>query len=365
MISFACSLTRGEFTLDCAFESGKGVLALFGASGSGKTTILRLIAGLERPDRGTIVVDGHVLLDTARHIDVPTHRRRIGLVFQDGQLLPHLSVAQNLRYGQHFARSPAIVAFDRAVSMLGLDRLLDRNPRTLSGGERQRVAIGRALLAAPGILLMDEPLASLDAERKVEILPFVERLRDEVKLPIVYVSHSMGEVARLASDVVKIRDGRVVAQGAPDTVLLPTMDDGTRRFEAISLLKGRVARRLSEYKVTVLEHPAGEIVLPGLTPHDKGAEVGFVVHATNVALSLRRPSGLSVRTLLTGRVANVDLGVGPLALVSVELTGGDRIYAFVTRLALAELAIAPGMPIFALVKAVSIDELGVSARTSL
>jgi molybdate transport system ATP-binding protein len=204
----------GAFSLDACFATKGGVTAIFGRSGSGKTTLINIIAGLLRPERGRVVLDRDVLLDTARSIDVPACRRRIGYVFQDGRLFPHLNVRQNLLYGRWFATNGAEQdSFDAVVEMLALAALLKRGTAKLSGGEKQRVAIGRALLASPRLLLMDEPLSSLDHQRKLEVVPYLERLRDQAKVPIIYVSHSVPEVARLATTVVLIEDGRVVASG--------------------------------------------------------------------------------------------------------------------------------------------------------
>ena len=202
---------------------------------------INLIAGLARPDRGSIVLDGRVLVDTAAAIFVPTYRRRVGLVFQDAQLFPHLSVMRNLLFGSWFApKSARKVAFDRVVETLGIEHLLRRKPARLSGGERQRVAIGRALLASPEILLMDEPLASLDTERKLEILPLIESLRDELHIPIVYVSH-VDEVARLASRVVVLENGHVVAAGSVEGVFGPGLrGTGVSRFARSSVATGRL-----------------------------------------------------------------------------------------------------------------------------
>lgn len=361
MISFSSRLARRRFVLDADFAFPGGCTALFGASGSGKTTIARLIAGIERPDRGRIVADGHVLVDTAAGIWEPAHRRRVGLVFQDGQLLPHLSVRQNLAYGRYFAPRAAKdgVLFDEIVELLGIGHLLEARPPTLSGGERQRVAIGRALLAAPRLLVMDEPLASLDAERKHEILPFIERLRDEVGLPIVYVSHAVEEVTRLANLVVRLADGRVVAQGAPAEVFGAHLPEAAAdRFETVSFLAGTLLRESPEFAISILAHPAGEIVIPALLGAAAG-EVRVAIHGTNVSLATERPRNTSVRTVLEGRVHGVTSGAGPSAVVSVELKGGDRIAAYVTRHAIADLGITEGRDVFALVKAVSIDERGV------
>ena len=197
MISVAVKLERHDFSLDVAFAGGAGVTGLFGPSGCGKTTVIRLVAGLECPDEGRIVLGDRVLTDTATRTRVPPHRRRIGLVFQDAQLFPHFDVATNLAYGRHFTARPLRrIETAAVVEVLGIGHLMKRRPATLSGGEKQRVAIGRALLTSPDLLLMDEPLAALDDQRKLEILPFVERLRDEFAIPILYVSHSVEAVAR-------------------------------------------------------------------------------------------------------------------------------------------------------------------------
>ena len=214
MLSVDVQKRLGEFELAAKFESAGDVTALFGASGSGKTSIVNMIAGLVTPDRGRIALDGDVLFDDAARIDVPAHRRRIGYVFQEGRLFPHMSVAQNLDYGRWMSGHPADAAErDRIIALLDIGHLLPRRPGHLSGGERQRVAVGRALLMKPRLLLLDEPLASLDRARKLEILPYLARLRDDGHVPMVYVSHQAGEILRLASQVVRIDDGRVLASG--------------------------------------------------------------------------------------------------------------------------------------------------------
>jgi molybdate transport system ATP-binding protein len=204
----------GELALAVRFEAQGGATALFGPSGAGKTTIVNMIAGLVAPDRGRIVLDGDVLFDLAARRNVPAHRRRVGYVFQESRLFPHLTVAQNLDYGRWMRGLPRDEADrEHIVALLDIGGLLARRPRHLSGGERQRVAIGRALLAKPRLLLLDEPLASLDRARKLEILPYLARLRDEAKVPMIYVSHQAGEIQRLASQVVRIEDGRVTGTG--------------------------------------------------------------------------------------------------------------------------------------------------------
>src|SRR5436190_1176918 len=214
MLSVAVAHHFGSFALDAAFDSAGGLTALFGRSGAGKTSLINAIAGLLRPERGRIVVDGAVLTDTERGVFVPARRRRIGYVFQEGRLFPHLTVRQNLLYGRCFApKGGGSGEVDQMIDLLGIGALLRRRPAHLSGGEKQRVAIGRALLARPRLLVMDEPLASLDEARKTEILPYIERLRDRAGVPIVYVSHQIAEVVRLATTMVVLSEGSVAAIG--------------------------------------------------------------------------------------------------------------------------------------------------------
>jgi molybdate transport system ATP-binding protein len=209
----------GAFNLAVRFNAAGGATALFGPSGSGKTSVVNMIAGLLKPDRGTIAIDNMVLFDAATGINVPPHRRCIGYVFQEGRLFPHLSVRQNLDYGRRMNGRPRDAKeFERIAALLDIGHLLERRPRMLSGGERQRVAVGRALLMGPRLLLLDEPLASLDAAHKREILPYLARLRDEAKIPIVYVSHTPAEVRRIATDVVRLDAGRVVATGGLELI---------------------------------------------------------------------------------------------------------------------------------------------------
>jgi molybdate transport system ATP-binding protein len=214
MLSVDVEKRLGEFFIAARFETTAGATALFGPSGAGKTSLVNMIGGLLTPDRGRIAIDGNVLFDSAARINVPAHRRRIGMVFQEGRLFPHMTVARNLDYGRWMSGIEADPAErERIVSLLDIGALLARRPGRLSGGERQRVAIGRALLMKPRLLLLDEPLASLDRARKLEILPYLARLRDEAKVPMIYVSHQAGEIQRLCSQVVRIEDGRVAAVG--------------------------------------------------------------------------------------------------------------------------------------------------------
>jgi molybdate transport system ATP-binding protein len=232
MLRVDVSRQLGEFFIEASFASEGRVTGLFGASGAGKTSLINMIAGLLRPDRGTIAIDGEMLDDAAASVHVPAHRRRIGYVFQDARLFPHLDVRQNLDYGRRMnglAADPANQA--RIVDLLDIGTLKDRRPGQLSGGERQRVALGRALLAQPRLLLLDEPLGSLDEERKAEILPYLVRLRDEANVPMVYVSHDAGEMRQLATQVVMLKRGRIAAFGGAEVLPPVAVIPGRERSE--------------------------------------------------------------------------------------------------------------------------------------
>jgi molybdate transport system ATP-binding protein len=268
-------------------------------------------------------------------------------------------VKANLAYGRFFTpKAERRVELGPVVDVLGIGHLLARRPDTLSGGERQRVAIGRALLTSPRLLLMDEPLAALDEARKREILPFIETLRDEFGIPIVYVSHAVEEVARLAAHVVRLEGGRVAAAGPPAEVFAHQgLAPGQSRFDALSILSAPVKSYVPEYGVTVLAHPAGDIVVPGGIAGT--GPVRVAVRATNVALAVGDPGRVSVRTVLRGRLVALETDGGAFARATVALPGGDRLEAYTTRLAADELGLKVGDPVTALVKSVAIDERGV------
>ncbi|MBV8119661.1 MAG: molybdenum ABC transporter ATP-binding protein [Alphaproteobacteria bacterium] len=347
----------GAFALDVRFTSGGRLTALFGRSGAGKTSIVNAIAGLIRPERGRIAIDGTVLLDTEHGVFVPAHRRRLGYVFQEDRLFPHLTVRQNLLYGRWFRRHPAgarQIGFDDVVEILGIGPLLARRPRRLSGGEKQRVAIGRALLAHPRLLLMDEPLASLDAARKEEILPFLERLRDHSKVPIVYVSHAAAEVARLATTIALIADGRVQAVGPVAEIMgragqYPLAGS----FEAGAVLAASVSAHDPRWELTELAGGFGRLVVARLAL-PVGNPLRVRIRARDVILAATRPSGISALNVLTGTVeAMVPIGE---EAVEVELrVGTERLLARITRRSQAALGLARGGPVFAIVKAIAID----------
>ena len=345
----------GAFELDIHLRSGRGLTALFGRSGAGKTSIINVIAGLVRPERGRIVVDGSVLIDTERGVRVPAYRRRVGYVFQEDRLFPHLTVRQNLLFGRWFAiGSTPAVRLDHVVDLLGIGALLDRRPARLSGGEKQRVAIGRALLASPRLLLMDEPLASLDAVRKDEILPHIERLRDQAGVPIVYVSHAVAEVTRLASTIVLISDGRVRAVGPLQEVMgraEPYPVAG--RFEAGAVLVARVAAHDARWGLTELEGAFGKLTVPRL-PTPVGASLRVRIRARDVILAANPPTEISALNVLAGRVEAV-VPIEDAALEVQLRLGGERLLARVTRRSGATLGLIPGREVFAVIKTVAID----------
>ena len=343
------------FTLDAAFDAPAGVTALFGPSGSGKSTVLSIIAGLLRPDFGRLVLDGVTLLDTGAGLDVRAERRRCGVVFQDARLLPHLSVATNLRYG--LRRAPPDAAgpsYDAVVHLLGLAPLLARRPRTLSGGERQRVALGRALLSRPKILLMDEPLAALDAPRKAEILPFLERLRDVASLPILYVTHALDEVDRLADTLVLMEGGRVVATG-PVGVLAARTDLPllTGRRDAGVVLDCTVDGHDSARGLTRLAFAGGELLVP-LRSIPPGTRLRLRLRARDVAVATQAPTGLSIHNVLAATIMAITAVGAHEAFVTLAV-GPTPMLARLTLDAVDRLALAPGSAVFALVKSAAFD----------
>jgi molybdate transport system ATP-binding protein len=355
MLSVAVRHDFGGFVLDAAFDSPGGLTALFGRSGAGKTSLVNAIAGLLRPQYGRIVIDGEVLTDTERGVFVPARRRRIGYVFQEGRLFPHLTVRQNLLYGRWFAarRAPA-GDIDQIVQLLGIGALLGRRPANLSGGEKQRVAIGRALLAGPRLLVMDEPLASLDEARKAEILPYIERLRDETGVPIVYVSHAIVEVTRLATTMVVLTEGRVAAVGSPASImgridLFPL----TGRAEAGAILATRLVGHDLTFGLSLLRSAAGELRVPRL-PLPIGTALRVRIRARDVMIALRPPEGLSALNVLPGTVAEIGRTDGPIVDIRLDC-GGEALIARLTRRSVIGLGLEPGRGVYAVIKSIAID----------
>ena len=346
---------RGDFRIDAAFTSEGGVTALFGRSGSGKTSLMRIIAGLDRPAQGRVVFDGETLLDTARGIAIPVHRRRFGYVFQEPRLFPHLTVARNLDYGAWFSRArrnPAERA--RILDLLGIAHLTGRRPVNLSGGEKQRVAIGRTLLAAPRLLLMDEPLASLDEARKQEILPYIERLRDETGIPIVYVSHSIAEVARLATRVVVVDEGRVAAAGpAADILSRPGIAIAADRRDTGALLEGRVIAVDQQERLATIGLGEAHLLVPG-TDFRIGETVRLHVPARDVMLATVKPDGISALNILPGTIRAISTGAD--GMLDVELQCGDaHIVSRITALSGSRLSLGVGGHVFAILKTVALQ----------
>lgn len=343
-----------NLSLDIAFEAADGITALFGRSGAGKTTIINAVAGLFKPQQGEVTLDGDFLFDHRRGICVPPNQRRLGYVFQDARLFPHLTVRKNLLFGRYYAPDPSQgPQMDDVVDLLGLGALLERAPGTLSGGEKQRVALGRALLSCPRMLLMDEPLASLDGPRKQAILPFLERLRDgPMQLPILYVSHAVDEIARLADRLVLLQDGRVSAQGPlydvmADPSAVPLL--GVR--EAGAVIDARVVSHASD-GLSTLAMSAGDLELPGVQA-EIGAIVRLRVLAQDVILSRVRPDGLSSVNVLPVTIEKVHPGDGPGAAIALR-AGSDRLLARVTARAVQDMELSEGLACFAILKATTV-----------
>jgi molybdate transport system ATP-binding protein len=355
MLQVDIKLQRGEFHLDAQFTAPTpGVTALFGRSGCGKTTLVNLLAGLITDGDGRLAIGDEVWFDSTRGICLPAERRRIGYVFQDARLFPHYTVRGNLLYGAPRATSARATAFDEMVGLLGLEAMLDRRPGALSGGERQRVALGRALLAQPRLLLLDEPLASLDASRRDEVLPYLARLRDHFAIPMVFVSHQFDDVLRLATHLVVMDQGRIVAAGDVAAVSLGAALRDVIGIEAAgSVLDGEVAAvdSSNELATVTLGKASMRVAASGLQP---GQRVRLRLLAREVILAIEEPRGLSVRNQLQGRVAAINASDDGGVLIAVDI-GGATVLARITHAATRELALAPGVAVWALVKAVSVS----------
>lgn len=342
--------------LDIAFLAPTGATALFGPSGSGKSSVVATMAGLLRADAAYVAVDGEVLTDTDARIHVPPERRRLGLVFQDARLFPHMKVRANLEYG--LKRAPAgDIRFDDVVDLLGIAALLDRRPHTLSGGERQRVAIGRALLAQPRLLLMDEPLASLDAARKAEILPYLARLKQALSLPIVYVTHALDEVLFLADSLVLLERGRVIASGRLSDLTARGDLPLAGRDDAGAVLEARVAEHHPARRLSLLR--AGPLALwVPLVQGGLGTRLRVRIPAREVILATEAPQGISLHNILPVQVTGITEDAARHTAM-VELGSGEsRLLARITPDAVARLGLAPGRPVLALVKSMSVDVVG-------
>ena len=353
MSDIALKHRRGSFSLDVHFDlAGARVTALFGPSGAGKSTVLAAIAGLTQPDFGRIAIGGEILLDTERGKCLTPVQRRIGMVFQDLRLFPHLNVEANLFYGWRRANPrPGRQTAEQVIELLGLRPLLQRKPRQLSGGEKSRVALGRALLMDPRALLLDEPLASLDAARKAEILPYLEQLVRESRVPMLYVSHALDEIARLADRMVVLNHGRVVAEGS--------LFDITARLDLFAeahLIPGAVL------PATILRHDeahdlteirlAGETLIVPRIPRPHGTEIRIRIDAEDVMLSLARLDAVSANNVLPATISAIHEN-GPHADVQLQLQGAQMV-ARITRRSLERLSLRAGLPVFAVIKSVTV-----------
>ena len=341
----------GDFNLALKFQVPNGVSALFGCSGAGKTTLVNAVAGLITPQKGRIEIAGRAVFDAGRGLNIPPHQRGIGYVFQDPRLFPHMSVQRNLNYGRRPARSFEIDA-NLIIDILGLEKLLDRRPDTLSGGEKQRVAIARALLSNPDLLLLDEPLAALDRARKLEILSYLERLRDELRLPMLYVSHSVPELARLATDIVVMDAGKLVACGpASDLLSDPSLVPQLGLAAAGASVLARLTAQ-SEDGLSTLNTSAGQLFLPRIEA-PLGSRVRVRILAQDVMISVQKPEQISALNILPCHIISLRPGDGPGMIVELN-SGNDRLLARITARSAKRLCLQPDLACYAIVKTLSI-----------
>ena len=350
-------LDRGTFALDVDLAlPGRGVSALFGPSGSGKTTVLRAMAGLERGASGRVEMDGVTWQDTTRDVFVPSHARGIGYVFQEANLFPHLSVRDNLRYGRNRAGVRATerpIDLDHMVDLLGIGGLLERSPENLSGGERQRVAIARALLASPRLLLFDEPLASLDLDRKLEVLPYLERLHEALDIPVVFVSHALDEVLRLADHLTLLRAGRVIASGPlRDTLARIDLPEVLSQDVGV-VIDGTVISANEAYGLVEVEAGGARLQVVH-APLPRGRRLRLQVQSRDVSLALERPRETSVLNLLPARVVSETASEGAAHVHLLLDAGGLPLVARITRLSRDRLKLAQGTAVWVQIKAVAV-----------
>ena len=352
-LEIRCRFDRGAFCLDVDLTlPARGVTALFGHSGCGKTTLLRVVAGLDRVQGARVVLNGEVWSDD--HLYLPTHKRKIGYVFQEASLFPHLSVRQNVDFGlKRVPQSQRRLALDQAIHLLGIDALLTRKPAQLSGGERQRVAIARALATSPQLLLMDEPLAALDHARKNEILPYLESLHDELDIPVLYVSHSPDEVARLADHMVVLDAGRVIADGALTEVFSRPDLPLAQGEEASVVLDAVIAQHDPAYHLSRLDFAGG-----ALWVRNSGDPVGKAVRvrilARDVSLTLAPQTNTSILNILPAHIVRMNTDLHPAQTLVWLEAGGAPLCARITRRSADTLGLQPGMPVWAQIKSVAL-----------
>jgi molybdate transport system ATP-binding protein len=352
-LSLDLDVPRRDFRLQLRLTTpSTGITALFGRSGSGKTTLLRCIAGLERAARATVRFNDEIWQDATQF--VPTHRRRLGFVFQEASLFPHLNVKANLEYG--LRRVPAaqrLIKLDDAVSLLSLTHMLERQPHQLSGGQQQRVALARALLASPQLLLMDEPLSNLDIASRNDVLPHLERLHDQLSIPIVYVSHEVNEVMRVADHVALLESGNLVAFGDIQDMLTRPDLPLAHLDQAGSGLEGVIAEHDSRFHLSYVDVPGGRLAI-SLRSVPLGRPVRILVEARDVSLALSPPQHSSITNILPGRVLDVSEDRDPAQrLIRVDV-GGKPLMARITARSVQQLKIAPGVPLYAQIKSIAL-----------
>lgn len=360
MIDFDFQRTQGNFNLQAKCMIDSPVMGLFGPSGAGKSTILGMIAGLIRPNAGHLILDGEYLFDTKLGIDIPLHQRRIGMVFQDSRLFPHLSVRDNLNYGFNLVpQKNRRLEFSQVVELLEIGQLLTQKPYQLSGGEKQRVTLGRALLTSPRLLLLDEPLASLDTRLKQQILPFLRRVKDEINIPMIYVSHAIDEILYLTSQLMIVDEGKLLANGSfNDIVYQPSVVAMASSLGLENVICAKVFRHDQEYGYTELKHCEQIIVIP-LIAMGCGDTVTIVIAASNIALSLSVIENVTIQNQLRGVVREIKQ-IGYRVVVRVEI-GDCLIAAEVTTKALHSLGISIGGTVYCLMKVQAIRTHGLIA----
>jgi len=360
-MGLSISVTHDFGAAQMAFDvqADGGTTVVFGRSGSGKTSLVNMIAGLLTPDQGEITLDGETLLDTQAGVLVPPHKRQIGYVFQDARLFPHLSVAGNLDYGARFAQAPLTgAARGQLIDVLGIGHLLERRPGTLSGGETQRVALGRALMTQPRLLLLDEPLAALDAPRKQEILPYLERLRAQGRPPMIYVTHDMSEIVRLADRLVVLRGGRCVVEGSAQDVLSdPANMPLIGVQDAGALVHGALSAHTDD-GLSLITLSAGSLLVPRIDAQI-GTRMRLRLRAQDVLISIKPPEGLSSLNALPAKITNLRTGEKQGVAVAL-ISGQDRLLARVTTRAVRELGLKEGQTVWAILKASAVPRAAIA-----
>jgi len=350
MIEFDFQRNQGDFNLNVKCHLRAPVIGLFGASGAGKSTLLNMIAGLVKPQSGQLNIDGEYLFDSLRGIDVPIHQRRIGVVFQDSRLFPHLNIRDNLNYGfDLLAAKDRRFSFKQIVDLLEIGHLLAQKPHQISGGEKQRVSLGRALLTSPRLLLLDEPLASLDVRLKHQILPFLRRIKDEIHIPMIYVSHAIDEILYITSEIVIIEQGQLLAQGHFHNII--HQDNLQKIAQSLGLenvIGAVITSHDKTYGSTTLTH-GNQIIMVSLLAAETGAQVTISIPASSIALSLSRLENVTIQNQLQGLVTEIKQ-IGFRILVTVDI-GESQIVAEVTAKALETLNIVVGNSVYCLIKA--------------